>query len=91
MTKDIDTKINNKLAIIVSVIFIVTSIVTVVLAFGTSASKIDNLTEKTNQLCEEQKKLDDKKVDKAIYDIDIKYIKDGISEIKAAIKDNKNQ
>ena len=72
--KDNDKWLNNKLGIIVSIVFILTAIVTVVLAAGIRSSEIDNLKEKTHQLCEEQKKLDEKKVDKAVYETAISNI-----------------
>jgi FtsZ-binding cell division protein ZapB len=86
MTEKFDKALNGKLGIIVSIIFIISAIVTVVMAAGIRSVEIDNLKEKQQQLCEEQKELDKKKVDKTVYEIDIKYIKDGIGEIKESLK-----
>lgn len=87
MTEKFEKALNNKLGIIVAIVFIITAIVSIVMAFSVRATEINVL--KTDMQKQEEclKKLDDKKVDKAIYDIDIKYIKDGIDEIKKSLRD----
>jgi mannitol-specific phosphotransferase system IIBC component len=67
MTDKFDKTLNSKLAIIVSIVFIVTAVVTVVLAVGVRATEIESLKEKTQQ-------LEEKKVDKAVYETAINNI-----------------
>jgi mannitol-specific phosphotransferase system IIBC component len=70
---------NSRLGIIVAIVTIVSVIISAALAVGMRASEIDNLKTKTEQ-------LEERKVDKAVYDIDIKYIKQGIDDIKESLK-----